>query len=140
MQADPAKILRIFAVGVSIGPIYTQPGGWVSRGLDMASWLLFYLVGFIPAFMVIGVIAFRRRASHGMGLSAVTALTVFSGLIWPLLAVAALQVVVLVVPVKALRAVQSLGGHVVPPVAEHKLTSVEPVDTQMSVSLEQAAA
>ncbi|BDX34240.1 hypothetical protein TUM20985_47870 [Mycobacterium antarcticum] len=106
----------------------------------MASWLLFYLVGFIPAFMVIGVIAFRRRASHGMGLSAVTALTVFSGLIWPLLAVAALQVVVLVVPVKALRAVQSLGGHVVPPVAEHKLTSVEPVDTQMSVSLEQAAA
>ena len=104
----------------------------------MAIGLSFYLAGCVPAILAVALIAFNRRASHGMELRAVTALTVFSGLIWPLLAVAALQVVVLLVPVKVLRAVRGLVNRAPQPAAEQVSTSLHSVEEQTPAGVEQA--
>ena len=76
----------------------------------MASWLLLYCVGCVPAMFAVGFVAFTKRASHQMGRDATVRLSLAAGLLWPLLAVAGVQVVALLILKTALGSVRSLGS------------------------------
>ena len=63
----------------------------------MASWLLFYSVGGVAVVFAVACIAFTKRASHQMGRHAAVRLSFVAGLMWPLLAVAGVQVLGLLI-------------------------------------------
>ena len=75
----------------------------------MAIWLLIYGAGILPAFAAISLFAFMRRESHRMPPRAVAQLTISAGLVWPLLAVAGVQVAGLLVLKGALGLVRGRG-------------------------------
>ena len=73
------------------------PGGVVpgvgAGGVEnMAVWLFIYGVGIVPALLVLSLIAFIRRESHQMSRRSVAQLAASAGLVWPLLAVAVVQI------------------------------------------------
>ena len=76
----------------------------------MASWLLFYSVGCVPVMFAVSCIAFTKRASHQMGRHATARLSFAAGLLWPLLAVAGVQVVALLILKMALGSVRTIGS------------------------------
>ena len=90
----------------------------------MASWLIFYSVVCVPVMFAVGSIAVTKRASHQMGRHAIARLSFSAGLLWPLLAVAGVQVVALLILKTALGSVRSLGT-----------SAVEHADTPALVSL-----
>jgi predicted lysophospholipase L1 biosynthesis ABC-type transport system permease subunit len=99
----------------------------------MISWLYLYLVGCLPVMLAVALIAFERRKSHGMRSQAVTQLTLFGGPLRLLLAVAAVQVIGLLVLAKVLGSARALGGRVREP-------AVEPAEELVPTSLATATA
>lgn len=76
----------------------------------MASWLLFYAIGCVAVMSAVSWVAFTNRSSHQMGRDATLRLSFVAGLLWPLLAVAGVQVVALLILKTALGSVRSLGS------------------------------
>ena len=58
----------------------------------------------------VSCIAFTKRASHQMGRHAIARLSFAAGLLWPLLAVAGVQVAALLILKTALGSVRSIGS------------------------------
>lgn len=79
---------------------------------DVAIWLLIYVAGIVPALLVLSLIAFMRRESHQMSRRSVAQLAVSAGLVWPLLAVAVVQIGGLLVLKAALGLVRGRGDAV----------------------------
>jgi len=75
----------------------------------VAIWLSIYVAGIVPAFAAMLLTAFTRRESHQMSPRAVAQLTMSAGLVWPLLAVAGIQVAGLLVLKAALGVVRGAG-------------------------------
>ena len=92
----------------------------------MASWLLFYFIGCLPVVFAVSCIAFKKRLSHQMGRHATVRLTLAAGLLWPLLAVAGVQVVALLILKTALGSVRSLGSSAVGLVETPEVSSLTP--------------
>ena len=76
----------------------------------MASWLLFYSVGCVAVMFAVSWVAFTKRSSHQMGREATLRLSFVAGLLWPLLAVAGVQVAALLILKTALGSVRSIGS------------------------------
>jgi hypothetical protein len=72
-------------------------------------WLLIYGAGIVPALAAISLIAFVRRDSHQMPSRAVAQLTMSAGLVWPLLAIAGVQIAGLLIFKTALGTVRGGG-------------------------------
>ena len=83
-------------------------------GLELAVWLFIYGAGIVPALAAMSLIAFVRRESHQMPSRAVAQLTMSAGLVWPLLAVAGVQVAGLLILKTALGLVRSGGDKSAP--------------------------
>ena len=60
--------------------------------------------------IAVAFIAFTKRASHQMGRPAVARLSFVAGLLWPLLAVAGVQAMVLLILKAALGSVRTVGS------------------------------
>ncbi len=90
-------------------------GGVVSvdgaGGSNVSVWLSIYLVGLLPAAGLIASIAFSRRTSHKMPPRMVARVTFSASLVWPLLAIAGVQVASLLVLKTALGLVRGGRGH-----------------------------
>jgi hypothetical protein len=85
----------------------------------MVVWLLIYGAGIVPALAAISLTAFVRRGAHQMPPRAVAKLTMSAGLVWPLLAIAGVQVVGLLILKTALGVVRG-GGDKSAPTADAK--------------------
>jgi len=71
-------------------------------------------------------IAFTKRASHQMGRYATAGLSLAAGLLWPLLAVAAVQAVALLILKTALGSVRGLGSGAAGSVETPAVASLSP--------------
>ncbi|KQY07863.1 hypothetical protein ASD37_07680 [Mycobacterium sp. Root135] len=83
----------------------------------MIAWFFIYGAGILPALAAMSLIAFVRRESHQMPPRAVAQLTMSASLVWPLLAVAGVQIAGLLILKTALGLVRS-GGDKLPPTAD----------------------
>lgn len=92
----------------------------------MASWLLFYFIGCVPVVLAVSCIAFTKRMSHQMGRHATVLLSFAAGLLWPLLAIAGVQVVALLILKTALGSVRSLGSSAVGRVETSAVANLTP--------------
>ena len=74
----------------------------------------------------VSCIAFTKRMSHQMGRHATVRLSFAAGLLWPLLAVAGVQVVALLILKTALGSVRSLGSSAVERVETPAVANLTP--------------
>ncbi|KAA0098794.1 hypothetical protein CIW49_12910 [Mycolicibacterium sp. P1-18] len=93
----------------------------------MAVWLLVYGAGVVPAIAVMALIALMRRDTHQMPSGAMAKLTVSAGLVWPLLAIAGVQVAGLLVLKTALGLVRAGGDKSEPTADTHAAPMPQPL-------------
>ena len=93
----------------------------------MVVWLVVYTAGFVFALGAVASIAHTRRTSHQMSRRNVALLTLAAGLLWPLLAVAGLQVAGLVVLKTALGVVHGRGDEAVATVEADTVPALLPL-------------
>ena len=90
-------------------------GGWCPwpalGDSNVIAWLFIYGAGIVPALAAMSLIAFVRRASHQMPPRAVAQLTMSASLVWPLLAVAGVQIAGLLILKTALGLVRGGGDN-----------------------------
>jgi hypothetical protein len=101
---------------------------WLAQGdSNVTVWLLIYGAGIVPALAAISLFAFVRRESHQMPPRAVAKLAMSAGLVWPLLAIAGVQVVGLLVLKAALGLVRGRGDDAVATVEATAVPMLQPL-------------
>jgi hypothetical protein len=105
----------------------------------MVNWLYFYVIGCLPAMLLVALVAYQRRESHRMGLRSVAHLAISAGVVWPLLALASVQVLGLLMLAKVFDVLRSIGHRTTEPV-EHQTLGTVPVEHAAAIVLDPAAA
>ena len=88
----------------------------------------------------VGFVAFTKRASHQMGRHAAVQLSFAAGLLWPLLAVAAMQAMALLILKAALGSVRSLGSSAAESVEAPAASNLTPAVSNLTPAPVAAAA
>lgn len=93
----------------------------------MAVWLIVYGAGFIVTTVGVAFAAHSRRGLHEMAFRTVTLLTLCSGLIWPLLAFAGVQIAGLLIVKTALGLLRGSGDEAIATVDATPVLVLEPL-------------